>query len=146
MADPKREDDDRCALCEERRAARPRRSRIGRAFDECWRCGRLVERPGVTEWDFHAPAARRVIAARRVTFALLGGLVVPLAYVVAVATGARPWAWLEALIALGAGWLAVGAWEAGAHAAEVRASRRRLAGDPMYRARLVERGIAASRT
>ena len=136
---------DDCELCRARAHGKAR-PRVGRAFEPCWRCGRNTPRPGTTEWDFHTPRDRRAIALRRVTFALLGGLVLPAAYVVAVATGARAWSALDAVIALGTGWVLVGCWAGFEHALEVRRSRRRVATDPMYRMRLVERGIAASRT
>jgi hypothetical protein len=119
-----------CPLCGSADAAPARRLRIGRAFEECWRCGRRVERPGVTEWDFHPRGARRRI--------VLGHLGVAL-------TTPRAWTARDAGLALAAGWLAVGIWEAARLLGEVQRSRRRVSVDPMYRARLVELGITESR-
>jgi hypothetical protein len=134
-----------CPLCGSADAAPARRLRIGRAFEECWRCGRRVERPGVTEWDFHPRGARRRIVLGRVAFVLAGGLVVPLAHLGVALTTPRAWTARDAGLALAAGWLAVGIWEAARLLGEVQRSRRRVSVDPMYRARLVELGITESR-
>jgi hypothetical protein len=140
-----------CSLCgaardtQAGRATAAPRPRIGRAFQECWRCGRRIARPGITEWDFHPPAARRRIVLGRAGFALLGGPVVLLAYVGVTLTTTRAWSSPEAGIALGAGWLAIGIWESARLFGEIHRSRLRVVHDPMYRARLIEQGITESR-
>lgn len=136
-----------CSLCGDARAGGAgRRSApaIGRPFEPCWRCGGLIERAGTTEWDLHDRGARWSIAARRARFALAAGLVPCLVYTALALTSDRPWRRDHALLFLGAGWLLLGIWEAARLFSEINASRRRM-GDPMYRARLVQHGIAASR-
>jgi len=134
-----------CELCSRAGAAPPRAPKIGRAFEECWRCGSRVLRPGITEWDFHAPSARRRILAGRAAFVALGGLVVPLAHVAVTLTTTRAWRMRDALLGLAAGWVAIGLWEAARLFGEIHRSRRRVKSDPMYCARLVQQGIDESR-
>jgi len=135
-----------CTLCGDGHAGARRRSEpsIGRPFEPCWRCGGQIERAGANEWDLHGRGARWAIVARRARFALTAGLVPFAVYAALTLTSARPWRERHALLFLAAGWLVAGAWEAARLLAEIGASRRRMS-DPMYRARLVQHGIAASR-
>ena len=135
-----------CPLCQDQSVALVPRPRIGRTFEECWRCGRRVVLPGVTEWDFHDPLARRRIIAARVSFAFGVGFAVPLVYLLVTLTTARYWNVLEALLGLAAGWLALGLLETVRLSGEINRSRRRVTRDPMYQARLIEYGITESRT
>ena len=134
-----------CSLCGDGRAGgAPRRLSIGPPFSQCWRCGGEVEKSGVHEWDMHSRAARWTIASRRLRFALAAGLVPVLVDTGLVLSGRRALDARTALLCLGAGWLAAGLWEGVRLSMEISASRRRMS-DPMYRAKLVQHGIAASR-
>ena len=147
MSDPTLESDTAagCELCAARHETLALQPRIGRAFVECWRCGRHVLVPGVTEWDFHDPYSRRRIVWRRATFALGAGFVVPFVHLAVTLTTPRTWTALEALLSLAAGWLVAGLLETALFLGEIARSRRRVAGDPMYQAKLVEQCIAESR-
>ncbi len=134
-----------CPLCGDGSAGgAPRRPTIGPPFSQCWRCGGQVEKNGVNEWDMHPRTARWAIAARRGRFALAAGLVPLVVYAGLILSGPRTWDGRTALLVLGGGWLAAGLWEAVRLSTEISSSRRRMS-DPMYRAKLVQHGIAASR-
>ena len=134
-----------CSLCGDGSAgAAARRLSIGPPFSQCWRCGGQIEKSGVHEWDMHSRAARWTIASRRIRFALAAGLVPALVYAGLALAGPRTLDPRTALLFLGAGWLAAGLWEGARLSMEISASRRRMS-DPMYRAKLVQHGIAASR-
>src|SRR5262245_305365 len=135
-----------CPLCGDGSAgSAARRPTIGPPFSQCWRCGGQVEKSGVHEWDMHTRAASWAIAARRGRFALAAGIMPALVYAGLTLTGPRSFDARTALLFLGAGWLAAGVFEAARLSMEIGASRRRMS-DPMYRAKLVQHGIAASRS
>ena len=134
-----------CELCRERQAERPPHPRIGRPLEVCWRCGGSRVLVGVNEWDLFDPRTRLELIARRLTFAFAAGCVVPAVHGLVTLVAARDWLWWHALAALGLGWLVAGLGAGGKLAVEIHASRRRMS-DPMYRMKLVEFELGASRT
>lgn len=124
--------------------ARLRRSRVavGSPFEQCARCGALVSRPSVNEWDLLGAGAKAYWLADAVGPFVALGLVPALAYLIAgpLAQGTRDPRVLLAL-ALG-GPLILGSLRALGVLQVIQRSRRRM-GDPMYRARLVEYGRRA---
>jgi hypothetical protein len=139
-----------CALCGGPRAegarapAAERRARIGRPFEACWRCGRRVERQGTNEWVLFPRPVRWSIAARHLGAALAFGGVPPLLHASLCLLEGRRWEARDALLFLALGWLLAGLIEAARLLLAIDASRRRMS-DPMYRATLMQQGIAASR-
>lgn len=136
------EDCARCASVSSRRA----RPAIGPPFVDCLRCGRQVVRPHTTEWDFHGPRERWSLIGHRASLAVLIGAAFPLGHGLASALGPGPWNRAMALWTLALGWVTCASAAALWLLLEIRRSRRRVARDPMYRARLVRESLTASRT
>ena len=134
-------DDRECPRCGLPVPASSRGLSIDRPILECARCGGIVLRPGVTEWDLLRAEQKAGLVARHALVALAVGPALALVPLALELAAGRTLEGRDVLAWLVGGWILAVAWQISRLATRIRQSRRRMS-DPMYLAKRVEHEIA----
>lgn len=131
-----------CTTCRAKRQERPGNpTSIGRPFDECMTCGRLVSRSRFTEWGLMKSSTKlRCLGAAAIGW--LGmGVLATLVLALGVVIFGRPLDVKNVLTVAVVVLVLAGALQGSRFSKELNRSRARMS-DPMYRAKLIEFELA----